>query len=281
MTVDNFPAKEHIRRLVHHLARLAPAGEHVVLLQGEHVLSRHDTDRELPFRQYALLHIWAMVLMNPCLCTDQEANFHYASGCLVPSSTVIIRFTSGENPFPEFDVKLCIPEQDAESSMWSVPPPDIAEAGQMFDFDAGELGFTGKDDEAWLTALLEKSGDKVIHVLSTTSEGGYPTPSPWITQILQTIPPTIHLTASHLQKAFHHARLIKTAQEITYIREACRITSGAHEIVMRELGKFAARREAKGAEVAKRDGKEGLAEWEIESEGDAEAVFVAACRRAG
>lgn len=51
MTNDDFPAKEHIRRLVYHLARLAPAGEHVVLLQGEHVLSRHDTDRELPFRK--------------------------------------------------------------------------------------------------------------------------------------------------------------------------------------------------------------------------------------
>jgi Xaa-Pro dipeptidase len=194
---------------------------------------------------------------------------------------LIIRFTSGETPFPEFEVKLCIPEQDAESSMWSVPPPDLVEAEQMFDFGAGRLGFTGKDDEAWLTSLLAKSGDKVIHVLSTDTEGGYPTPSPWISQKLQTLPLNTSLTATHLQKAFHHARLIKTAQEITYIREACRITSGAHEIVMRELGRYAARREAKGAEVAKRDGKEGLGEWEIESEGDAEAVFVAACRRAG
>jgi hypothetical protein len=56
MTIDNFPAKEHIRRLVHHLARLAGADEggkeHIILLQGEHTLSRHDTDRELPFREF-------------------------------------------------------------------------------------------------------------------------------------------------------------------------------------------------------------------------------------
>lgn len=56
MTIDNFPAKEHIRRLVHHLARLAAATgetrtEHIIVLQGEHTLSRHDTDRELPFRE--------------------------------------------------------------------------------------------------------------------------------------------------------------------------------------------------------------------------------------
>lgn len=57
MPVDIFPAKEHIRRLVHHLARLAGAAdeagtEHIVVLQGEHTLSRHDTDRELPFREF-------------------------------------------------------------------------------------------------------------------------------------------------------------------------------------------------------------------------------------
>jgi Xaa-Pro dipeptidase len=278
MTVDDFPAKEHIRRLVHHFARLAPAGEHVVLLQGEHVLSRHDTDRELPFREFPFFPLCSMLMS----CSiDQEANFHYATGCLVPSSTLIIRFTANETPCPEFEAKLCIPEADAESSMWSVPPPDLKEAERMFDFDATELGFTGKDDQAWFTALLNRPGDKLVHVLATASEGGYPVPSPWIIEKLASLSTSTNVTADHLQKAFHHARLIKTPQEISYIREACRITSGAHEIVMRELGKFAATREGKAAQAGKRDGKEALSEWEIESEGDAEAVFVAACRRAG
>lgn len=150
----------------------------------------------------------------------------------------------------------------------------------MFDFDARELGFTGKDDQAWFTTLLNRPGDKLVHVLST-SESGYPVPSPWIIEKLASLSTSTNVTADYLQKAFHHARLIKTPQEISYIREACRITSGAHEIVMRELGKFAARREGKAAQAGRRDGTEALSEWEIESEGDAEAVFVAACRRAG
>lgn len=168
--------------------------------------------------------------------------------------------------------------------MWSIPPPGLDEAEQMLDFDANQLGFTGKDDEAWLTMLLETSEKKIVHVLSMSSDGSYPTLSSWMTEKLDALPNNTQLTASYLQQAFHHARLIKTEQEISFIREACRITSGAHEIVMRELGKYAARREGKGKDaeaVGKRDGKEGLSEWEIESEGDAEAVFVAACRRAG
>lgn len=60
MTIDNFPAKEHIASLLENLVRLAAdeanVQEHIIFLQGEHTLSRHDTDRELPFRKS--LHTW-------------------------------------------------------------------------------------------------------------------------------------------------------------------------------------------------------------------------------
>lgn len=48
---------------------------------------------------------------------------------------------------------------------------------------------------------------------------------------------------------------------------------------MRELGRFA--NDKAGIDFKERSGRELLSEWKIESEGDAEAVFVAACRRAG
>ncbi len=58
---------------------------------------------------------------------------------------------------------------------------------------------------------------------------------------------------------------------------------------MRELGRFSRKRAGiipsvekdGGGGEKKRTGLEMIAEWEIESEADAEAVFVAVCRRAG
>ncbi|KAJ9122333.1 hypothetical protein QFC22_001754 [Naganishia vaughanmartiniae] len=265
MPVDDFPAKKHISSLLAHLVRLSAdesnVQEHIIFLQGEHTLSRHDTDRELPFHQ--------------------EANFHYATGCLVPSATLVIRYS----PSAKSEVKLCLPEEDAESSMWSIPPPNLQQAEQMYDFTVQELGFTGVDDVAWMDTLVVQDSTKetLVHVLSAPTDVtylSYPTPPGWMLGKIASLPATTRVTSRYLQKAFHHARLVKTEQEISYIREACRITSGAHEIVMRELGKFAVGRETKSVR-AERNGKEALNEWEIESEGDAEAVFVAACRRAG
>lgn len=203
------------------------------------------------------------------------------TGCLVPSASLIIKFTTPSDNAapPEFSAKLCIPEEDAESSMWSVPPPSLNQAKGMFDFEASELGFTGADDQALWNSLVSGSESKTVHVLSTGTDDTYPSFPEWMTTSLGKS--DIQVTSDHLQRAFHYARLIKTDEEISYIREACRITSGAHEVVMRELGKFAKRRQGEASDVGRRDGKEGLSEWEIESEGDAEAVFVAACRRAG
>lgn len=85
----------------------------------------------------------------------------------------------------------------------------------------------------------------------------------------------------YLLKALHLARLTKTTAEIELIREACRISSGAHEVVMRELGRYAKKRALGDIPKQERTGKEAPRDWEVESEGDAEAVFVAACRRSG
>ena len=113
--------------------------------------------------------------------------------------------------------------------------------------------------------------DLVLHTLPTTTE--YPALPPAIQ--------TLGVTTEHLLTALHIARLTKDEAEIDLIRVANRISSAAHEMLMHELGRFSLRRADKAFTARQRTGKEGVTEWEVESEGDAEAVFVAACRRSG
>jgi Xaa-Pro dipeptidase len=51
---------------------------------------------------------------------------------------------------------------------------------------------------------------------------------------------------------------------------------------MRELGRHASRRkDGEGKGTKERTGTEAVGEWEVEAEGDAEALFVATCKRMG
>jgi Xaa-Pro dipeptidase len=85
-------------------------------------------------------------------------------------------------------------------------------------------------------------------------------------------------TDEYLLSAIARARLIKSAWEIDQIRTANAISSRAHESVMRVL--------AAGVKAKYQKPKwQGRAlvpgEWTIESEPDAEAIFVASCLREG
>jgi Xaa-Pro dipeptidase len=150
--------------------------------------------------------------------------------------------------------------------MWSIAPPTLEEAKGKFDSDSIQY-----------TTELEShiSNFKgTIHTLPDTMEfpslpSGSKTAGEKVTD--------------KLREAFHIARMVKTDYEIELIREANRISSGAHEVLMRELGRYAKKR-AEAVDIGKdkeRSGKEGITEWEVESEGDAEALFVASCRRMG
>lgn len=116
----------------------------------------------------------------------------------------------------------------------------------------------------------------MVHIVPMTKE--YPALPEHLLDLLQT--KADHST-QHLLTALHIARLTKTEHEIQLMREANRISSAAHEVVMRELGKHAKARKDGNGSGKERTGKEMLAEWEVEGEADAEAVFVAACRRQG
>lgn len=205
--------------------------------------------------------------------SDQEANFNYLTGAHdVPSTSVLVVFTPAS---PESGVHhtLLIPRADPLETMWSVAPPTLDDASARFDTDT--LGHT--DELAKALAPLS-SATVTLHTLPLTHE--FP-PLPADVLALASAPGTTHATET-LRTALHLARLVKDADEIELMRRANAITSGAHEVLMRELGRYAALR-AKTANTGtkERTGLEGLTQWEVESEADAEALFVATCRRMG
>ena len=156
--------------------------------------------------------------------------------------------------------------------MWSAAPPTLNEAKRCFDSD-NIVATT--DLERVIADWAKCSGNKlVLHTLPGTTE--YPALPD---EVSQTALDKLHITHSteNLLTALHIARLTKTPFEIDLIREANRISSNAHETLMRTLGKFAQARKGHDG----RTGKEMLDEREIEGEADAEAIFVAACRRQG
>ncbi len=213
----------------------------------------------------------------------------------------------------DLEVKLFIPPYDKDAALWSVPPPPIEEiassssrnasrqtgsrgfASDILDFETSELGYVGKSgSEQHFRSLTESKGSEkiMIHLLSTDPTTNlYPSPPGYITSLLSSSS-SFEISSTHLLPALHNARLIKSPSEIEYIREACRISSEAHEVLMRELGRFARIRAGESGESEKGDegkmgmknggsGVEGLREWEIKSEQDAEAIFVASCKRQG
>lgn len=163
--------------------------------------------------------------------------------------------------------------------MWSVAPPTLDEARERFDSDGiSYLDGMAVQLESAIQRATEKGGTFTLHTLPNTVE--FPALPARITKILQDKGEVIKQESGHLLDALHVARLTKDDHEIGLIREANRISSAAHEVLMRNLGRSARNRTGKGVPVS-RNGKEDPAAWQVESEGDAEALFVAACKRLG
>lgn len=154
--------------------------------------------------------------------------------------------------------------------MWSVPPPSVEEAAQTH--DASRVAYLQDLTEA-VSNFSKAFPDAIFHTL--------PIGSPLFPEVKGDVAQLkLSPTDQHLLPALHQARLIKTQREITQIRKANEISSRAHEVVMRTLGravKGLIQREP-GAAVS-RPLLPG--EWLIEKEAEAEAIFVASCRREG
>jgi Xaa-Pro dipeptidase len=161
--------------------------------------------------------------------------------------------------------------------MWSVPPPSLEEAREKYDA-------TRIDHPASLPGVLETVlkayPDALFHTLPKDHPHFPKLPSQYTDLVLSAEGQHGAVTDAYLLSALHHARLTKDAAEIEEIRRANAISSRSHEVVMRVLG------QAVQGKI-KRDAAAGIerpllpAEWLIETEGEAEAIFVASCRREG
>ena len=166
--------------------------------------------------------------------------------------------------------ELFIPKAEPADLMWSVPPPSLEEAAQRH--DATRIAYLSDLTEAVLN-FSKAFPDAVFHTL--------PIGSPLFPEIKGDVSQLkLSPTDQYLLPALHQARLIKTEYEITQIRKANEISSRAHEVVMRTLGRAVKGliQKEPGAAIA-RPLLPG--EWLIEKEAEAEAIFVASCRREG
>ena len=244
---------QHLEKLRNKLLGLLPQDvtdkTHIIVLAGERTGYRNDTDRELRFRQ--------------------ESNFFWLTGCDIPASYAILVCQSSATPASSY---LFIPEEDPLETLWSPAPPSLQEARKLF--DANHIGFS-KDFTNCLTGILKKHPNHSIHILPESTQ--YPAHSADVRKR--------STDSQYLLAAIHQARLTKDDYEIALIRKANDISSQAHEVVMRLLGQGVKDKSVYSGGT-KRVAKERPvplmpSEWRIRKEAEAEAVFVATCRREG
>ncbi|GBE85793.1 Probable Xaa-Pro aminopeptidase [Sparassis crispa] len=253
-----YPAKEHAIKTFTKLVELLPPREQskpqIFLLAGAVTPFRNDTDREMIFRQ--------------------ESNFYYLSGCAVPGAYLLLTFQNGTSLDSNPSSHLFIPKIGLADLMWSVPPPTINEAVEMH--DVTRIDHLDALPDA-VRELLIAFPDAIIHTLPTGSPLFPAIPSQYTALALSR---NARFSDEYLLTALHCARLTKDAAEIAEISKANSISSRAHEVVMRVLGQ-GVRSAIKPGKCAGVDRPLLPGEWLIEKEAEAEALFVASCRREG
>ncbi|KAI6144931.1 Creatinase/aminopeptidase [Pisolithus tinctorius] len=251
-----YPAKDHVVRTFKTLTySLHPSQRdkpQVIVLAGSETPYRNDTDRELPFRQ--------------------ESNFFYLSGCAVPGTFFLATYHPDS---ATVSTKLYVPKATLEDLMWSPAPPSPSEARAAYEVD--DVFYKVE----FVDHLKSLPADALVHVLPRTGE--FPDVRSYVDKSSPGHPlgnSGSAVTEEHLLPALHQTRLIKDAFEIALIRKANEISSRAHEVVMRVLGLAV---QGKIKQDNGHGNKRPLlpAEWLIETEAEAEAVFVASCRREG
>ena len=157
--------------------------------------------------------------------------------------------------------------------MWSVPPPTIEEATATH--DATRIDHPSAIPDA-IQELVKAFPDAMVHTLPNSRL--FPVVSSQYTA--KFLAANVHVTEDYLISALHRARLVKDVEEIQLIRIANQISSRAHETVMRVLGAGVRGQitRGKGAGI---DRPLLPSEWLIQKEAEAEALFVASCRREG
>ncbi|EEB94012.1 hypothetical protein MPER_07255, partial [Moniliophthora perniciosa FA553] len=256
-----YPASKHALKVFEQLVKLVPANErskpHVLLLAGEVTPFRNDTDREIVFRQ--------------------ESNFFYVTGCTVPSSYVLAVYQEGTSFSQTPSLELFIPKVELADLMWSVPPPTLEAAAETH--DVTHIDYPSSLPEV-IKTTIKAFPDALFHTLPRGSPLFPVIPAEFTQLILSPEHESLAVSDLYLLPALHQARLIKDDDELALIRRANEISSRAHETVMRVLGK-AVKGEIERGKGAGVDRPLLPGEWLIEKEAEAEAIFVASCRREG
>jgi Xaa-Pro dipeptidase len=181
----------------------------------------------------------------------------------VPNSSLLLIKPSPEDEAQSY---LFIPAEDPMETMWSPPPPSLELAREGH--DATIIKYTA-DFISTTSRILLEHPDALIHTLPMNSKL-FPSASPEFVRVFAD-----KATSGYLLAALHLARLIKTPCEIDLIRKANAISSRAHEVIMRLLARGSYTKPVNAGAVLMPD------QWRIEREAEAEAIFVATCRREG
>ena len=169
---------------------------------------------------------------------------------------------------------LFVPRIEPGDIMWSIPPPTLDVAAKTH--DVTRVDYPDHLPKT-LDELIKSSPDSVLHILPKDS-----VLFPVVPQEVMALAASsqVKVTDEYLLPALHQARLIKTPDELQLIKKANEVSSRAHETVMRVLGAAVRGKIAKG-EGAGETRPLLPGEWLIEKEAEAEAIFVASCRREG
>lgn len=231
---------------------------HAILLAGGTTSYRNDTDRELLFRQ--------------------ESNFFYLTGCNVPGSYFLALYdptsssalVQNQGLDHTLNTTLYIFEPTVVDLLWSPAPPTLQEARDMYAVDKIE------HPPKLVTDISQLPQGTIIHILPETDQFPNVVASE-VDGLKAALQSASTKTTEYLLPALHRTRLIKDPYEIAMIRKANDISSRAHEVIMRVLGSAVA------GKIKKQSARTPLlpGEWLIEKEAEAEAIFVASCRREG
>ena len=174
-------------------------------------------------------------------------------------------------------MELFIPKAEPADIMWSVPPPSLKDAKETH--DVTRVDYSSALPAA-IDALITTLPGALFHTLPRGSPLFPVLSDEYVQPILAPGNEGGAVTDLYLLPALHRARLTKDEDEIAAIKHANRISSRAHEVVMRVLG-MAVKGGLQKAAAAVKDRPLLPGEWLIEKEAEAEAVFVASCRREG
>lgn len=172
-------------------------------------------------------------------------------------------------------VDLFIPKAELADLMWSVPPPTLEEAAKTHDVTTV---LHPSSLVSQFEALTKALPDALVHTLPRDVPQFPQLPEKYLQPILKGS--DIGITDMYLLSALQSTRLIKDEDEISLIKHANQISSRAHEVVMRVLGKAVQGKIEIGPDAGV-DRPLLPGEWLIEKEAEAEALFVASCRREG